>query len=76
MSLITKVLLKVREGRGKKPLFKRHRKESLVTFMFRVISKKPKLNKAISDLINPKPRNLPLFELTKRLRNEQEKNTK
>jgi hypothetical protein len=59
--------IKLREARGRKPKFKRHRNESFPTFMLRVMSKDAKLSKAIGNLINPKPTNFPLFHLTKGL---------
>lgn len=59
--------IKLREARGRKPKFKRHRNESFSTFMLRVMSKNVKLSKAIGNLINPKPTNFPLFHLTKGL---------
>jgi hypothetical protein len=71
---IEAVKTKLRKARGRKPKFKRHRNESFSNFIFRVMSKEPKLNKAISNLINPKPINFPLFVLVEGLRDEQKKN--
>jgi hypothetical protein len=68
MSLIVKVLLKVREGRGRKPLFKRHRNESFVGYMNRMIKKETDLGKSLTGALTHNRINkntFPLFYFTK-----------
>jgi hypothetical protein len=51
MSLVIKVLLKVRESRGRKPLYKRRRNEPFIKYMTRMVDKKTKLGKDLTSAL-------------------------